>query len=310
MNLLLTGAFSYSEDNLCALRNLFDNVFFVHDERIPLNQQSIDFDVSTVHALVCNALFLYNDLSLFKSLRFTQLTSAGFDRVPLSAMRSKGITVKNAKGVYSIPMAEWALLKILEIYKESRFFFKAQEACRWKKRRNLLELTDKVVSIFGLGSVGTEAAKRLLSFGCRIIGVDPYVKTSEYAHECCGVKQSDEIIAKSDIIILTLPLTDQTRHFFNKNRLSFVKNGTVLINISRGAVIDEAALVETIKGEKFLGVALDVFEEEPLPKSSSLWSMDNVLITPHNSFVSDKVNDRLFTLIKKNLSEFVKNSGL
>ena len=310
MNLLITGAFHYSETQLAEMEFFFNNVFFIQDERVPLDQQDIDFDASDINAVVCNALFLHNDLSIFKSLRFVQLTSAGFDRVPLKEMKSKGIVVENAKGVYSIPMAEWALLKILEIYKNSYSFFKAKEDGQWIKQRNLLELTDKVVTIFGLGSVGTEAAKRLLSFGCRIIGVDPYVKTSEYAHECCGVKQSDEIIAKSDIIILTLPLTDQTRHFFNKNRLSFVKNGTVLINISRGAVIDEAALVETIKGEKFLGVALDVFEEEPLPKSSSLWSMDNVLITPHNSFVSDKVNNRLFTLIKKNLSEFVKNSGL
>ncbi len=310
MNLLITGAFSYSEDNICTLRSFFDNVFFVKNERISLDQQNIDFDISEIHAVACNALFLHNDLSIFKSLRFVQLTSAGFDRVPLKEMKSKGIVVENAKGVYSIPMAEWALLKILEIYKNSYSFFKAKEAGKWIKQRNLLELTDKVVSIFGLGSVGTEAAKRLLPFGCRIIGVDPFVRKSEFAYECCGVEKANEVIARSDIIILTLPLTDQTRHFFNHDRLSFVKNGTVLINISRGAVIDEAALVETIKGEKFLGVALDVFEEEPLPKSSSLWSMANVLITPHNSFVSDKVNDRLFTLIKKNLSEFVKNSGL
>lgn len=310
MNLLITGAFNYYEAQLAEMKRLFNNVFFVQDERIPLDRQNIAFDVSEINAAVCNALFLHNDLSMFKSLRFVQLTSAGFDRVPLNEMRSKGIIVENAKGVYRIPMAEWAILKILEIYKNSWLFFKAQEDCRWIKQRNLLELTDKVVAIFGLGAVGSEVAKRLRPFGCRIIGVDPCVRTSEYAHECCDVEPADKVLARSDIIILTLPLTDQTRYFFNQDRLSCVRDGAVLINISRGAVIDEAALVEKIKQEKFLGVALDVFEEEPLPKNSPLWGVKNVLITPHNSFVSDKVADRLYTLIRENLSRFIKINGL
>ena len=305
MNLLLTGAFPYTEKQFGELEELCGNVYFVQDERISLHQQDLSFSLNEIDAVVCNALFLHNDISDFTALRFVQLTSAGFDRVPLNEMKHRDVELHNAKGIYSIPIAEWAVLKLLEIYKHSHFFCKLQANKVWEKQRDVLELTDKVVSVFGLGAVGAEVAKRLQAFGCHVIGVDPFVKSSDYVDELYGVNSAEKVIAKSDVIILTLPLTDETHHFIDQRMLSLMKDDMVLINVSRGAVIDEAALVKKINDGKFLGVALDVFEEEPLPKSSPLWSMENVIITPHNSFISDKVSQRLYAQIYKNLYTYI-----
>lgn len=294
--LLLTGAFKYSREQLSNLEHLGYEIIFVQDERKVLN-----IDVSGVDAVICNSLFLYNNIKEFKNLRTIQLTSAGIDRVPLDYINARGIRLFNARGVYSIPMAEWGILKVLEIYKKSRVFYKNQENQKWDKQRDLLELTDKTASIIGFGSVGSEIAKRLKAFGVNVIGVGRSKVESEYLDEYLLINHIEDALKKSDIVILTLPLTDETKHLIDKDKISIMKDNAVLVNISRGGIIDEVALIEDLKDNKFLGVALDVFEEEPLIESP-LWDFENVIITPHNSFVSDKVNERLFEFMIENLA--------
>lgn len=295
--LLLTGAFKYSREQLSNLEHLGYEIVFVQDERKALN-----IDVSDIDAVVCNSLFLYNDIKGFKKLRIIQLTSAGLDRVPLDYINEKGIQIFNARGVYSIPMAEWVILKILEIYKKSRIFYKNQERHKWEKQRELFELSDKTAVIIGYGSVGDEIAKRLKAFGVDVIGVGRRVVESENLSKYVLNDALEDALINADIIILTLPLTDETRKIFNRDKINIIKNNAVLINVSRGGVIDEVALIESIKDGKFLGVALDVFEEEPL-LDSPLWDFENVVITPHNSFVSENVNERLFQLMISNIKK-------
>ncbi len=299
MKILLTGAFNFSDDQLNKIKSLGHEVIFIQDERKTLN-----IDVSDIDAVVCNSLFLHNDIKEFKNLRTIQLTSAGFDRVPLDYINKKGIQLFNARGVYSIPMAEWAVLKTLEIYKKSRVFYKNQELHKWEKQRELLELTDKTAAIIGYGNVGKEIAKRLKAFGVTVISVDRQVKEDEYVNESILIDNLDVALVKSDIIVITLPLTDDTKHLINEEKINVMKDSTVLINLSRGGIIDETDLIEFLNKDKFLGVALDVFKEEPL-KESPLWDFEQVIITPHNSFVSDKVKERLFELIIENLSRGV-----
>ncbi|MFU2013719.1 NAD(P)-dependent oxidoreductase [Peribacillus butanolivorans] len=296
MKLLLTGAFKYSEEQIKILKLLGYEIIFVQDERVPLQ-----IDVSDIDAVVCNGLFLYNDINQFKNLKFIQLTSAGLDRVPLNYINEHGISLYSAKGVYSIPMAEWAVLKILEIYKKSRQFYLAQHDHKWEKQRDLLELTDKTAAIIGFGDVGTEIAKRLRVFGVNVIGVGRRQIETQLVDEYYMINDIDEVLKKSDIVIFTLPLTEETHHLIDAKRIASMKDNGVLINVSRGGVIDEVALIDALQGGKFFGVALDVFEEEPLSADSQWWELDRVIVTPHNSFVSDKVNERLFELIMKNL---------
>jgi len=300
MNLLLTGAFRYAEKQLDKIRSLGYNILFVQDERVPL-----EIDVSGIEAVVCNSLFLHNDISRFKNLKFVQLTSAGLDRAPMEYISSRGICIKNAAGVYSIPMAEWAVLKILEIYKKSRRFYELQGRHQWEKQHDVLELAGKIAAVIGFGNTGKETAKRLKPFGVKIIAVDQRRLEPEEEKLADAVLKppvTEKMLKKTDILVLSLPLAEKTRHFLNKERLAIMKKKSIIVNVSRGGVVDQVALTEALQGGKLLGAALDVFEEEPLPGSSPLWDMERVIITPHNSFVSEKINERLFNLILSNLS--------
>lgn len=138
MKVLLTGAFNYSNEQLDKIKSIGYEIIYVQDERCIL-----DFDVADIEVVVCNGLFIVNDIAKFKGLKFIQLTSAGLDRVPLDYIKKNDIKLANAKGVYSIPIAEWVVLKILEIYKKTRFFEENQKAKKWVKNREIIELYGK-----------------------------------------------------------------------------------------------------------------------------------------------------------------------
>ena len=301
MKLMLTGAFAYSETQIEQIKALGFEVFFIEDERKPL-----PVEVSAIEVVVCNNLFLHHDIAEFKNLKLVQLLSAGLNRVPLDYINDHNIKLFNAGDVYSIPMAEWAVLKVLEIYKQSRFFYRNQEKRLWQKNRDLQELTGKKVGIIGLGNIGLAIAQRLKPFGVEITAVDIRQVKTEPVDRFCMIDELDLVLKASDIIILTLPLNEQTRHLISAERLKLMPDHACLVNLSRGAIIDEAALIEALQAGKFRGVALDVFEEEPLPGGSPFWGFDNVIITPHNSFISDRVNERLFALVMENLSSYIK----
>ncbi len=142
MKTLITGAFKYNEEQLKHLQSLGLEIQFMQDEK-----SKADIDFSKIEFVICNSLFLYHDIKMFENLRVIQLTSAGLDRVPLEYIEKNGIKLYNARGVYSIPMAEWTILKILETYKNSKKFWKQQEEHIWEKNRDVVELNNKIATI-------------------------------------------------------------------------------------------------------------------------------------------------------------------
>lgn len=296
MNLLVTGALNWAKMELNILSELGHKVVFMQQEKSPL-----PCEAGWVEGIIGNGIFLNHSIEQFTSLRYIQLTSAGFDRVPMDYVNVHGIEIHNARGVYSIPMAEFALCGVLQLYKQSGYFHENQRAHKWEKHRGLTELYGKKVCIVGCGSVGTECAKRFKAFGCSVVGVDikPYQK--ELYDLMLPLDSLDETLMKADITILTLPLTEKTRHFINADRFAAMKNGTVLVNIARGALIDTDALIAALNTH-LGGAVLDVFNEEPLSANSPLWDMENVIITPHNSFISDNNDARLRELVINNLT--------
>jgi len=262
--------------------------------------------MNTADMVICNGLFLYNDLDKFKNLKFVQLTSAGLDRVPVQRMKDKGIKLYNARGVYSTPMAEWALTGVLALYKHINNFYDNQKNHKWVKDRNVKELSGSTICIVGCGSVGTECAKMFKPFASEIIAVDIVKPTSDLFDNYYTIINVSKAVKNSDVVILTLPLTDETRNMFNKDLFSQFKSDAILVNVSRGAVVNEVDLIDALKNGKIGGAVLDVFNTEPLDENSELWNMENVIITPHNSFVSPKNNERLYKLIYNNLKEIMK----
>ena len=301
MNLLLTGAFTYSQAQLEALRALGADITFVQDER-----DKLTMDVSRFDAVVCNGLFLQNDITRFQSLRFIQTTSVGLDRMPLDYINAQGIQLYNARGVYSVPMAEWALCGVLSLYKHITAFLDRQANALWEKDRTVRELSGDTVLVVGCGSVGTECAKRFKAFGTRVAAADICRPTAACYDTFYSMDALPSALEIADVIVLTLPLTEETRGMFGKTLFSKCKRGATLVNIARGAVLCEKDLIEALESGILGGAVLDVFETEPLPKDSPLWEMENVLITPHNSFASSKNNERLFDVIYQNLETYVK----
>ena len=299
MNLLVTGAFDWTEKELNMLRAIGHKVVFMQQEKTPL-----PCDAAWVEGIIGNGIFLSHSIEKFTSLRYIQLTSAGFDRVPMDYVKQHGIEIHNARGVYSIPMAEFAVSGVLQLYKQSGYFHKNQKAHKWEKHRGLLELFGKNVCIVGCGSVGTECAKRFKAFGCSVTGVDIKPYQNRVYDTMLPLDSLDNVLTNADVTILTLPLTEETRHFINADRFAAMKRGAVLVNIARGAIVDTNALI-TALNTHLGGAILDVFEEEPLEEHSPLWDMENVILAPHNSFVGDGNRERLRGLILSHLEALV-----
>ena len=302
MKLLLTGAFKYTQEQIEYIKSLGHDVVFVQDERVP-----IEFDISDIEAVVCNGLFLYTPIEKFKSLKFIQLTSAGLDRVPHDYIKGHNIKISNARGVYSAPMAEFALCGVLQLYKQSRFFYENQKQHKWEKHRGLLELTDKNVLIVGAGNIGSKVAKRFRAFDANVIGVDLFPSDNPNFKEIHPIDELDNLLKIADVVVLTLPLTSDNEGFFNDEKFCLMKDSAVFVNIARGKIVNQNDLISALEQCKIAGAVLDVFEEEPLEESSKLWNFDNVIITPHNSFVGDMNNKRMFDTILINLEKHVKN---
>lgn len=301
MKLLMTGAFNCTDEQKLNIEKLGCEVMFQQMENEPLSQEMF-----TVDGVICNGLFLHNDLDKFPKLKFVQLTSAGLDRVPVERINEKGITLFNARGVYSTPMAEWVLTGVLALYKHINTFYSNQQNHKWVKDRNVKELSGSTICIVGCGSVGTECAKVFRPFASEIIAVDVIKPINELFDNYYTINNVTEAVKNADVVILTLPLTDETRNMFNKELFSQFKNDAILVNIARGAVVNEDDLINALKENKLGGAVLDVFSTEPLNEESELWNMENVIVTPHNSFVSPKNNERLYKLIYNNLKEFMK----
>ena len=299
MRLLVTGALGCDERCIAELRALGHDVLVVRDERGPLPVGAQD-----VEGIVCNGLFLYHEVASFPNLRFVQLTSAGLDRAPVAELAERGVALFNAKGVYSVPLAEWVVMQLLNIYKRARFFERNQQQRRWQKARDLRELTGRTACIVGFGDVGREVAKRLQAFGVRVIGVDLQPADSPLTDRVVAIDALGKVLPEADFVVLTVPLAPDTRYLVDDEMIAVMKQDALLVNVSRGAVVDEDALVRALDEGKFFGVALDVFESEPLDANSALWGYERVLVTPHNSFVSDRTHERLVKLLVANLATY------
>ena len=301
MNLLLTGCFNYTDEQMKKLCSLGYTVFFMQQEKdeLPLAADEVD-------ATVCNGLFLSHSIDDFLHLKMIQLTSAGFDRVPMDKIKMRGVELYNARGVYSTPMAEWAIFRVLEHYKQGWFFRKEQKACCWTKHRGLREIAGIKVAVVGAGNVGQEVAKRFQTFGAEITGFDIHTNTTDGFNHMMLTNTLREHVNEFDVVVITAPLLPSTRGLISRDVLYAMKKGAMLVNIARGGLIDELAMYEVLSVRKDLFAALDVFETEPLAENNPLWKLENVAVSPHNSFVGNGNNERMFAVMYQNLKNLIK----
>ena len=297
MKLLITGSLGATEQDIRAIEALGHEVTVHKDGRVPADHPE------RYEGVIGNSLFYYTGHEGFTSLKYLQITSAGYDRVPMDWVRERGIKIFNADGVYSGPMAEWTVMRILELLKHVPQDFRNQLAGSYKRDLGWQELTDKEVCIAGFGAYGREIAKRLKPFGPHITVFNRSIKEDPNVDSFRLLSELKEHLPKADILILAIALTPDTRHLIDAKALASMKKGAILINGSRGAVIDEAALVQALTDGKLAGAALDVFEQEPLAADSPLWKLDNVLLSAHNSYLGQNNHRRMMELVLRNLRQ-------
>ena len=272
--------------------------------------QSYDLDFSDIEAVFCYRFFCYNDISRFPSLKYIHTTSHGIDHMPLDYIRTHGIALYNARGVYSVPMAEFALGAVLQLYKNTAQLRRQQELKQWRMLESTRELSGRLVTIIGSGSVGTECARRFSAMGCRCIGLCRHPEPAVDCYESQRhIDDLDALLHGTDILLITVPLTDETRHLMDARRFALLKIGAVLVNIARGPVVDTDAMADALRNGRLSGALADVFEEEPLPADSPLWELDNLIITPHCSFVGEGNPQRMFELLYKDTVNWINSQG-
>lgn len=291
--------YDYGKEKFDQVRALGYEILLYPEKNLEYSSEMADGEV-----LVCYAPFRTLDISKLNKLRWIQLSSIGIDQVPIEKAKAAKLIISNNRGGYSIPMGEWIVLKILEIYKQSRFFYQNQQQHTWKLTTDIMELYGKRVGFIGTGTIAQEAAKRLKGFGVTLIGFNTSGKNVVPFDECFPIGMLDRWIQRFDVLVLAVPSTPGTQRLMGRNQLKNMKDTAVLINISRGSVIDEGALLEQLNAGKFMGVALDVFEQEPLAPENPLWGIERALVTPHNCWVSEQRNERRFEIILENLRRY------
>lgn len=303
MNIVLAGRINWEIKDINTItRNGKDNVFICPNEEEPIPLPHDEVDV-----VIGNWFFKYHDIREFSQLKYIQLLSAGYNGIDPDDVKEQGIVLHNAKDVYSIPISEFVIGNILAFYKNEYYFFSQQKNRKWEKNRNLQELYDKKVLIIGTGSIGREIAIRINPFTAFVYGCNRTVRNDDLFKCTYSLNSLNEVVPDMDVIILAIALTKDTRHLINVDVLSRMKQNAIIVNVSRGGVIDENALVKALEQKSIGGAILDVFEQEPLDDGSPLWTMENTIITPHNAFVSDRNNERLMNVVIKNYELWENN---
>jgi D-2-hydroxyacid dehydrogenase (NADP+) len=249
---------------------------------------------------------------LAPNLRWVQLTSAGIDRAARSGLLESEIMLTSASGLHATPIGEFVLCVMLMFCKGANKFVRAQQRHEWV-RYMPLELFGKTVGIVGLGHIGSEVARLAKAFGCRVIATRRSANErtqDDLADELMPPSDLPKLLGESDFVVLSVPLTQETRHLIGEAELRAMQPSAVLINIARGAVIDEGALVRALKEGWIGGAGLDVFEREPLPPESELWDTENVILSPHLSGGTEIYNERAVGIFCDNLRRYLAGERL
>lgn len=257
--------------------------------------------------------------------------TSGVERALTPAARERGLVVTNARGVFSRPIAEYVLMMILAVSRRLPQLLELQRERTWQPLEGA-ELRDVTVGIVGLGSIGRAVGALATAFGCRVVAVrrrpdgdatvqsmDPRDDQAGDGSPSLGELVLDRVggpetlpglLAESDFIVLAAPLTPETTDMIDDETLALVKPGAWLINVARGRLVDERALLRALRDGTLGGAVLDTFRDEPLPATSPFYDLDNVIVTPHTAWSSGRVLDRSVELFCDNLRRFAAGEPL
>lgn len=282
-----------------------------------------------------NVLYTWSLLpnpEMVPNLKWIQFKKAGIDlHLNHPLFKDSDVMITSMSGVITAQIAEYVLMAILAFGQKLPQLFTYQQAHHWPEDKvrwhGLLpvELRHSTVGILGYGSIGRQVARLLQPFGATVLAAKKDVMHPEdtgYTPEGMGDPHGDffdrlypmealhSLLKDSDFVVVALPLTDETYHILDAGAFEVMKDTAYLINVGRGKLIDEAALIQALKSKQIAGAALDVFEEEPLPADSPLWDLENVIISPHVSGISRYLDEETLALFIENLSRYLAKQPL
>jgi phosphoglycerate dehydrogenase-like enzyme len=255
--------------------------------------------------------------ALAGKLRWIHSPAAAIHQLMYPELIKSNVTITNSTGVHGPVVAEHAITLLLALAKRLPQAMQYQakhewaQTQLWRDQIKPREVADATVVVVGLGAIGREFTQRAKAMGMKVIAVrENPAKGTEGADAVYSSAEIDTVLPRADYVLLCTPVTPATSKLINAARLNLMKPDAYLINVSRGTLIDEAALLEALQSRGIAGAALDVFTEEPLPAESPFWQLDNVLITPHTAAVTERLWERHYQLIAENLQRFIAGQPL
>jgi D-2-hydroxyacid dehydrogenase (NADP+) len=252
--------------------------------------------------------FWRNDfLEKAERLKFIQVCGAGYDQFDTEAIRAKGIRMANGRGVNTNAVAEHAMAMILGLTRQIHLCRDAQHAKVWRGMNTNIEtreeeLTGKTMLVIGAGQIGARVATLGKAFGMRVIGMRRTIAGADPAFDAVHV-MSEKLarVAEADLVVLCCPLTPETRGLIDAATLSAMKPSAYLINVARGGCVIEADLINALNSGEIMAAGIDVTDPEPLPDTSPLWEMENVLLTPHTAGETRRYEDNVLDILMENI---------
>jgi len=255
--------------------------------------------------------------ALTRKLKWLHSTAAGVGQLMYPELRKSGIEVTNASGVHSIPMAEHILGTLIALARRFPDCFRYQQQARWAQQElwnapvRPRELRGQILLFIGFGAIGREVAKIIQPLGMRVWAVTRSGRAEEgLAEQVFPASKLDEALAQADFLVLAAPETPETRKMIGAREFALMKPSAYFLNVSRGVLVDEPALICALEQHKIAGAALDVASQEPLPPENPLWKLDNAFITPHMSAASEHLWERQTDLLMENLERWFAGDEL
>lgn len=240
------------------------------------------------------------------ALKWLQIWAAGIERMPLATMRERGIWLTNVSGVHAYPISESVFAMLLAYTRRLHRAIRNQSERRWEPQGDQGEAHGRTMAVLGVGAIGAEVARIAKAFGMTVLGVRRSGQPEPFVDRMTTFEGLPEVLAESDYVVNCLPLTAETRHIIGRESFRRMKPGAFYINIGRGGTTDTEALLEALREGRLGGAGLDVFEQEPLPADHPLWTMDNVIVTPHHTGRTDHYNRRGTDIFVANLEAYVQ----
>lgn len=256
--------------------------------------------------------------AIARNLRWIHAPSAAVHDLLFPELVKSEVKLTNSREVHGPVVAEHVMALIFALAKKIPQAVRLQQKCVWGKgemwnqRIRPREIAGATLGLMGVGSIGGRIAKLASALGMRVIAVREHVEKGrpEGVEAVFSPAQIGEMLKQSDFVVLAAPLVSTTERVMNEDRLAGMKSEAYLINVGRGAQVDEAALIAALRSHRIAGAALDVFEQEPLPPDSPLWGLEDLLITPHTAGLTEKLWDRHYELFATNLRRYLAGEPL